>query len=163
MTVHPNRSPSCTGTDARDDSDHRTPLPPSVGTTSRSSAKCLQEAPRGFSADRRESPRPLDYMKGRHSQRGLRRGPRGDGAYRMARSDHRRLEARPPWAVAVKVGKKGDNPRKSTIRLYARAVPGMHRAGPGERGGGSYGRRAVATAKWAAMQISGAGKGLILL
>ena len=36
----------------------------------------------------------------------------------------------------------------------------MHRAGPGERGGGSYGRRAVATAKWAAMQISGVGKGL---
>lgn len=66
MTVHPNRSPSCTGTDARDDSDHRTPLPPSVGTTSRSSAKCLQEAPRGFSADRRESPRPMDYMKGHH-------------------------------------------------------------------------------------------------
>ena len=35
----------------------------------------------------------------------------------------------------------------------------MHRAGPGERGGGSYGRRAVAAAKGAAMQISGAGKG----
>ena len=82
-------------------------------------------------------------------------------------SDHRRLEARPPWAVAVKVGKKGDNPKaqrvhlclKSKIGLYARAVPGMHRAGPGERGGGSYGRRAVAAAKGAAMQISGAGKG----
>ena len=43
---------------------------------------------------------------------------------------------------------------------YAWAVPGMHRAGPGERGGASYGRRAVATAKWAAMQISGVGKGL---
>ena len=38
----------------------------------------------------------------------------------------------------------------------------MHRARPGERGGGSYGRRAVATAKWAAMQISGDGKGLNL-
>ena len=35
----------------------------------------------------------------------------------------------------------------------------MHRAGPGERGGASYGRRAVATAKGAAMQISG-GEGL---
>ena len=43
--------------------------------------------------------------------------------------------------------------------LYARAVPGMHRAGPGERGGGSYGRRTVATAERAAMQISGVGKG----
>ena len=29
---------------------------------------------------------------------------------------------------------------------------------PGERGGASYGRCAVATAKWAAMQISGVGK-----
>ena len=38
----------------------------------------------------------------------------------------------------------------------------MHRAGPGERGGGSYGQRAVATAKWAAMQISGVGKGIRL-
>ena len=36
----------------------------------------------------------------------------------------------------------------------------MHRAGPGERGGASYGRRAVATAKWAVMQISVARKGL---
>ena len=33
----------------------------------------------------------------------------------------------------------------------------MHRAGPGERGGTSYGQRAVATAKWAAIQISGVG------
>ena len=40
---------------------------------------------------------------------------------------------------------------KSTIGLYARAVPGMHRAGLGERGGGSYGRRAVTTAEWAAI------------
>ena len=46
------------------------------------------------------------------------------------------------------------------IGLYTRAVPGVHRAGPGERGGGSYGRRTVATAEWAAMQISVAGKGL---
>ena len=36
----------------------------------------------------------------------------------------------------------------------------MRRAGPGERGGGSYGRRTVATSKRAAMQISEAGKGL---
>ena len=36
----------------------------------------------------------------------------------------------------------------------------MHRAGPGERGGGSYGRRAVATAEWADMQISVDGKGV---
>ena len=36
---------------------------------------------------------------------------------------------------------------------------GMHRAGPGERRGASYGRRAVATAKWVAMQISAARKG----
>ena len=50
---------------------------------------------------------------------------------------------------------------KSMIGLYARAVPGWHRAGPGERGGGSYGRRAVATAEWAAMQISVDRKGLI--
>ena len=49
---------------------------------------------------------------------------------------------------------------KRRVRLYAWAVPGMHRAGPGERGGASYGRRAVATAKWAAMQISGVGEGI---
>ena len=36
----------------------------------------------------------------------------------------------------------------------------MHRAGPGERGGGSYGRRAVATAERAPMQISADRKGL---
>ena len=36
----------------------------------------------------------------------------------------------------------------------------MHRAGPGERGGGSYGRRAVVAAKGASMQISVPGKGL---
>ena len=36
----------------------------------------------------------------------------------------------------------------------------MHRAGASERGGASYGRHAVATAEWAAMQISLAGKGL---
>ena len=40
---------------------------------------------------------------------------------------------------------------------------GMHRAGPGEREGASYGRRAVVTAEWAAMQISGVGKGLTTL
>ena len=46
--------------------------------------------------------------------------------------------------------------REEFRRLYARAVPGMYRAGPGERGGGSYGRRTVAsaTAKGASMQIS---------
>ena len=37
---------------------------------------------------------------------------------------------------------------------------GSARAGPCEHGHGSYGRRAVATAEWAAMQISVAGKGL---
>ena len=37
------------------------------------------------------------------------------------------------------------NLQEKRVRLYARAVPGMHRAGPGERWGGSYGRRAVAT------------------
>ena len=36
----------------------------------------------------------------------------------------------------------------------------MHRAGPGERGGASHGRRAVATANRVAMQISAARKGL---
>ena len=71
----------------------------------------------------------MDYMKGRHSQRGLRRGPRGDGVYRMARSDHRRLEARPPWAVAVKVGKKGDNPEEYDWTLCS--------GGPGDASGGS--------------------------
>ena len=55
---------------------------------------------------------------------------------------------------------ESDESYKRRVRLYARAVPGMHRAGPGERGGASYGRRAVAAAKGAAMQISGAGKGL---
>ena len=64
--------------------------------------------------------------------------------------------------MAAQRGKQveSDESYKRRVRLYARAVPGMHRAGPGERGGGSYGRRAVATAKWAAMQISGVGKGL---
>ena len=37
----------------------------------------------------------------------------------------------------------------------------MNRAGPDERGGASYGRRAVTTAKWASMQISVARKGLL--
>ena len=64
--------------------------------------------------------------------------------------------------MAAQRGKQveSDESYKRRVRLYAWAVPGMHRAGPGERGGASYGRRAVATAKWAAMQISGVGKGL---
>ena len=49
---------------------------------------------------------------------------------------------------------------KSTIDLYALAVPGMHRTGPGERGGARGGRRTVATAKGASMQITVPGKGL---
>ena len=49
---------------------------------------------------------------------------------------------------------ESDESYKRRVRLYAWAVPGMHRAGPGERGGGSYGRRTVAAAKGAAMQIS---------
>ena len=60
---------------------------------------------------------------------------------------------------AFKVGKKGDALLVPT-GFYTWAVPGMRRAGPGERGGGSYGRRTVATSKRAAMQISEAGKGL---
>ena len=65
--------------------------------------------------------------------------------------------------MAAQRGKQveSDESYKRRVRLYAWAVPGMHRAGPGERGGASYGRRAVATAKWAAMQISGVGKGLM--
>ena len=54
---------------------------------------------------------------------------------------------------------ESDESYKRRVRLYARAVPGMHRAGPGERGGASYGRRAVATVEWAAMQISVAAEG----
>ena len=50
-------------------------------------------------------------------------------------------------------------PHPRRVRLYARAVPGIHRAGPGERGGASYGWRAVATAKWAAIQISALRRG----
>ena len=92
------------------------------------------------------------------SQRDLRRGPRGV----MVCLE---FTVWPPWAVAVKVGKKG-TALKSTIGLYARAVPGMHRAGPGERRGGSYGRRAVATAEWAArhaiISVRRGGKGLAL-
>ena len=49
---------------------------------------------------------------------------------------------------------------KIAIVLYDQAVPGMHRAGPGERGGAPYGRRTVATAERAAIQISEGGKGL---
>jgi len=44
---------------------------------------------------------------------------------------------------------ESDASYKRRVRLYAWAVPGMHRAGPGERGGASYGRRAVAAAKGA--------------
>ena len=67
--------------------------------------------------------------------------------------------------MAAQCGKQveSDESYKRRVRLYAWAVPGMHRAGPGERGGASYGRRAVATAKWAAMQISGVGKGSNML
>ena len=49
---------------------------------------------------------------------------------------------------------------KRRVGLYTRAVPGMHRAGPGERGGAPYGRRTVATAERAAIQVSEVGKGL---
>ena len=65
-------------------------------------------------------------------------------------------------AMAAQRGNQveSDERYKRRVRLYAWAVPGMHRAGPGERGGGSYGRRAVAAAKGASMQISGEGKGL---
>ena len=62
-----------------------------------------------------------------------------------------------PWGSVC--GKKGDALLVPT-GFYTWAVPGKRRAGPGERGGGSYGRRTVATAKRAAMQISAAGKGL---
>ena len=155
------RSLSCDGPVARRDSTDRTVSSPSVAGVWSSSRKDDEEAPRGFSAHRRESPRPIDYMKGQHRQCGFWRGPRGDGVYRRHRCDHRRLEARPPWPLSA------ENSRtrcklQERVGLYARAVPGMHRAGSGERGGGSYGRRAVAAAKGAAMQISGAGKGLKL-
>ena len=65
--------------------------------------------------------------------------------------------------MAAQRGKQveSDESYKRRVRLYAWAVPGMHRAGPGERGGGSYGRRAVAAAKGASMQISVDRKGLI--
>ena len=46
------------------------------------------------------------------------------------------------------------------IALYALAVPGMHRSGPGKRGGALYGRRTVPTATGDSMQISATGKGL---
>ena len=65
--------------------------------------------------------------------------------------------------MAAQRGKQveSDESYKRRVRLYARAVPGVHRAGPGERGGGSYGQRAVAAAKGASMQISVPGKGLM--
>jgi hypothetical protein len=64
--------------------------------------------------------------------------------------------------MAAQRGKQveSDESYKRRVRLYAWAVPGMHRAGPGERGGASYGRRAVAAAKGASMQISVDRKGL---
>ena len=58
---------------------------------------------------------------------------------------------------------ESDESYKRRVGPYTRAVPGMHRAGPSERGGGSYGRRTVATSKRAAMQISETGKGLIVI
>ena len=55
---------------------------------------------------------------------------------------------------------ESDERYKRRVRLYAQAVPGVHRAGPGERGGGSYGRLTVAAAKGASMRISRHGKGV---
>ena len=50
---------------------------------------------------------------------------------------------------------------KSSLTFICSGGPGdVHRAGPGECGGGSYGRWTVATAKGASMQHFGAGKGL---
>ena len=123
------RSLSRDGPVARRDSADRTVTSPSVAGVWSSSRKRTQEAPRGFSAHQLESPRPIDYMKGCHSQCGFWRGPRGDGVYRRHRCDHRRLEARPPWAVAVKVGKKGDNPKEYDWTLCS--------GGPGDASGGS--------------------------
>ena len=62
---------------------------------------------------------------------------------------------RRPWrggpALAHRrAGDQGANQRQA----------GVHRAGPRERGGGSYGRRTVASAERAAMHITGVGKGL---
>ena len=64
--------------------------------------------------------------------------------------------------MAENSGKKEESAEtlKIAIVLYDRAVPGMHRAGPGERGGAPYGRRTVATAERAAIQISEGGEGL---
>ena len=69
----------------------------------------------------------------------------------------------------IQRGKQVESDRKVTRRekrrefdLLRSGGPGgarVHRAGPGERGGGSYGRRAVAAAKGASMQISGGGRG----
>ena len=69
----------------------------------------------------------------------------------MGRSGQSRQERGQPYYVV-----------KSTIGLSfmlgrSRGCIGL---GPGEHGGASYGRRAVATAEWAAMQISVEGKGL---
>jgi len=61
--------------------------------------------------------------------------------------------------MAENSGKKEESAGtlKIAIVLYDRAAPGMHRAGPGERGGAPYSRRTV---ERAAIQISGGGKGL---
>ena len=79
--------------------------------------------------------------------------------------EHPTIRPPPTGGQAAMAAQRGnqvesDESYKRRVRLYAWAVPGMHRAGPGERGGASYGRRAVATAKWAAMQISDDRKGL---
>ena len=121
-----------------------------------------REAPRGFSAHRRESPRPMDYNERTSSQPAwLPERPRGDGVYRMGSSDHRRLEVRPPaWAVAAQVGQIVTSSKEYDWTLCSGGPGDASGGSAGERGGASYGRRAVATAKWAAMQISGVGKGL---
>jgi len=70
-------------------------------------AKEPQEAPgeaSRISAHRRESPRPIDYMKGHHSQCGFRRGPRGDGVYRI---DH-------PTTADWRPGRHGRSARKTS-------------------------------------------------
>ena len=98
-------------------------------------------------------------MMGVYCSLGSRRGQSHDAVYRGDPYDHRRLEARPPWAVAAPGGQIVTSSKEYDWTLCSGGPGGMHRAGPGERGGASYGRRAVATAEWAAMQISVAGKG----
>ena len=64
--------------------------------------------------------------------------------------------------MAAQCGKQveSDESYKGRVRLNARLgrSRGCIRAGPGVRGGGFYGRRAVATSRGASMQISGVGK-----